>query len=72
MTDVEEIRANPPSLRVALLTRTSDILIGAFILLILTSFLGTYWSIKTQQHERCINALKEPAVADAVRMALCK
>jgi preprotein translocase subunit SecG len=58
-------------LKTALLARTSEILTGLWILIIILMFMVSWWSTRTQAHERCIEALKDPGVSDVVRMSIC-
>jgi hypothetical protein len=70
--DAQAERDNPSTFKVALLTRTSEILTGIWLLVIISMFLTAHWSWRSQVHARCIEALKNLSVADAVRMSLCK
>lgn len=61
----------PWTLRKELLSHTSGMLIGLWALMMLAMLLTAYWSVRTQAHERCIEALKDPGVSDVVRMSIC-
>ncbi len=62
----------PETLKRALLNRTTEILVGIWILIIISMFMLAAWSSRTQSHERCVEALKGQGISDVVRMSLCR
>lgn len=54
-----------------LLERTSGILAAIVGIVVVAMLLTAFWSVRTQAHERCIEALKDPGVSDVVRMSIC-